>query len=179
MRYISILFMFLFALSSGAQEESLVLEGYVEEGTVRAIVNRNARDQYLALSNVQVRVIQGDVLVKSMKTDSAGHYRIPLVPKGVYTVRFEKEGYLEKSFVLDASKFPEGQRGAAMMNADVALFCDLKDDELREYVQIPSAKCRYYKNRNEFRWDMIYSETQQKHFLNLLEKATIAALGEK
>lgn len=166
-------------MSTYSQEENLILHGRVEEGTVRAIVKKNARDQYLALEDVTVTVLEGDILVKRAQTDSSGDYRLTLFPNKEYTVTFSKKGHLDKVFVIDGTKYKGKKDRAHMMECDVALFQDLGNEKLRQYVQIPSAKCRYYKNRKEFRWDMMYAESQQHHFLKLLEEATIASLQEK
>ena len=84
-----------------------------------------------------------------------------------------------KVFEIDGRKYNVNNNRAHMLDSDVALFRDMGSDELRSYVQIPSAKCKYFRNRKEFRWDMTYSITQQKHFLKLLEEATVASIEEK
>jgi len=162
-----------------AQEESLIIEGRIEEGTVRAIVDKNMRDMFYSLKDVEITVLSDGMLVKTAQTDTSGNYRFTLVPNQEYSISFHKEGYLDKTFIIDGTKYNLDMNRANMIESDVALFRDLNDEELRQYVQHPSAKCRYYKNRKEFKWDLIYAESQQQHFLKLLEKATIASLGEE
>jgi hypothetical protein len=160
------------------QEKTLILEGRVEEGTVRAIVKKNARDQYIPIQYGRVQVLSEGLLVESVKTDSLGLYKLELLPNKRYHITFQKEGYLDKVFEIDGRKYNHKKNRAHLMESDVALFRDLGDQELRNYVQMPSAKCRYYRNRKEFKWDMMYAESQQKHFLKLLEQATVASLNE-
>lgn len=162
-----------------SQEENLILKGSIEEGTVRAIVHKNAKDQNLPLEGVDILVLEGDVIVKKFRSDKSGNYRVTMAPNRTYSITFQKEGYLDKTFVIDGKKYRDNQSRAHMLESDVALFRDLNDPVIREYVQHPSAKCRYYRNRNEFRWDMMYAESQQKEFLKLLEAATVAELGDK
>ncbi len=175
---ISIVLISIFS-SAFAQEESLIIEGRIEEGTVKAIVDKNVRDMFYSLEDVEVTVLSGDLLVKTARTDTSGKYRITLVPNQEYSISFHKEGYLDKTFILDGTKYNLDMNRANLIESDVALFRDLNDEELRQYVQHPSAKCKFYQNRKEFKWDLMYAESQQQHFLKLLEKATIASLAEE
>lgn len=171
-----------FALTITAEaqkEKTLILEGRVEEGTVRAIVKKNARDQYIPIERGIVQVLSEGMVVESAMTDSLGHYKLELLPDQEYHITFQKDGFLDKVFVIDGRKYNHKKNRAHLLESDVALFRDLGDQGLRDYVQMPSAKCRYYRNRKEFRWDMMYAKSQQDHFLKLLEEATIASLSEE
>jgi hypothetical protein len=162
-----------------AQNEGMVLQGYVEEGTVKALQSQHIRDRFYTLEQVEVVALRNGLVTKRMTTDSTGFFRLNLDPAGVYEITFSKQGYLDKIVIMDGSKFPNVSKGAIMLDSDIALFRDLGHEKLREYAQLPFAKCKYYKSRKEFRWDDMYSVSAREHFYDLLEEATIASLGGK
>lgn len=176
-RYILLLLVCI-GIAAFAQKGELIIHGYVEEGTVRALQTQKISDRFYSLENAEIAVIKDGILVKRVYSDTSGYYRIALDPKGNYQISVTKGGYLPKVILVDSSKYPGNQNNATILDADIALFRDMNHDGLREYTQLPAAKCRYYKNRNEFRWDLMYAESAREHLYDLLEEATIASIGE-
>jgi hypothetical protein len=177
-RYFAII-LGLVCLGAGAQQEDLILRGLIEEGTVRALKSQKTSDSFYPLESAEIKVFKDGVELTRVYSDSAGFYKLALDAKGTYRIFISKSGYLPKIIAIDGSHLGESSDKAVVLDADVALFRDLGHDGLREYTLLPAAKCRYFKNRKEFRWDPMYAHSARAHLYDLLEEATIAWLGEE
>jgi len=157
-RLFTLFVMSFFLMSSQAQESVDVLI----YGSVKDYFSRRK------LEGVQVKVSQDGTLFDSQTISGSGKYEFFLPLDHVYSLSFEKSGYVTKFFEVNAKNIPvEDLRGGFSMPSDVSLFETMENVDF-SILKDPIGKAKYEPSRGGIEWDNEYTTRIQNELARLM-----------
>jgi len=145
------------SLSSFAQKP-VVIDGFVRE------------DGGGDLEYARVLVEENGIRVVTAETNQKGKFKFDLSYEHLYTIRFEKKGYVAKIIEIDTREVPEDHKrwGHEFGGWEVSLFRDIEQIDLSA-LDKPVARMFYEEDEGNFGWDYAYIRSV-KPAVDALEK---------
>ncbi|MDA0714380.1 MAG: hypothetical protein O3B83_03855, partial [Bacteroidetes bacterium] len=148
------------------------------------LIYGNVKDHFSRkkLEGVVVKVSQNGKSFDSQTITSSGKYEFFLPLNQLYSISFEKPGYVSKFFEVNAKNIPsEDLRGGFSMPADVSLFETMEGVDF-SILNDPIGKASYQPERGGMEWDMDYTNGMLNELARLMrevEKANEEAAKEE
>lgn len=155
MRNITLLLVFIFTTMSLAFAQEVVYEG--------RLTDYDSEDD---LSGVTVSAVSNGSVVYSTSTGRRGNYTMKLPIGSVYTVRYEKNGYVTKTMKVDVTSVNEEDLpigGRIMPPVDIDLFTERENVDFSFLEEEPVVEWDYDDKKFVMDWDrQVYSRMKKK-----------------
>lgn len=137
-----------------AQSGKLTLHGVVENESV-------------VVDQTDIEIYKNNELLRTLKTERNGSYKLELDLGSIYSVAFSKEGYVDKSVAVIA-KSDSTIEGRYFFQLDIELF--RVDQDVKDESMLPPVAKLYIKDEEMgFRYDKKYVKWMAEEYENLGE----------
>ncbi|MFT4779544.1 MAG: hypothetical protein ACI80P_001791 [Flavobacteriales bacterium] len=156
----------------------VLLYGNVIDSQIQEVISPQENKPTTFVDHVMVTVICAKDTISMKPNRNTGFYSVVLESGKKYSVTFSKEGYISKSFTIDASNVDaiENKKSFKMFT-DVSLFQLPKESDFSSCEKRPMAKCVYVPAKERMEWDMDYAKLAFDHFLSSVKQNSTASLS--
>lgn len=157
MKAITLISALFISLSGWTSNSEILLRGTVIESSLDIVLS-DAKPSRSPLERVRVLVYLEDELVHDQLTSSTGFFATVLESGLLYTVAFEKDGFLKRSIEIDTRDLPNaGQATVSQLYTDLTLYAVSEAFSFVPNEDKPAARARYIQHRGRMDWDHHYA----------------------
>lgn len=127
------------------------------------------------LDKVSVQIWSEGKLVSEIKTAHRGKYRLEAPYKQIYQIKYVQDGYVRKTVELETKSIKREESAIRLMlTIDISLFKENSACDLSFLNEMPVAKAKVLRRKDNISWDLDYNKTIQDRIRKEISKARVA-----
>lgn len=179
MKAITLITALFLSLSGWTSNSEILLRGTVLASSLDIVLS-DAKPSRTPLERVRVLVYLEDEVVHDQLTTSAGFFAAVLETGMLYTVAFEKDGFLKRSIEVDTRDVPMGEStSVSQLYTDLTLYEVTEAFDFVRSEDKPSARARYIQHRGRMVWDHHYARMAFDRYMEQVRASRQLAKSEE
>lgn len=127
------------------------------------------------LDKVSVQIWSDGKLVSAIKSAHRGKYRLEAPYKEFYQIKYIQDGYVPKTVELETKSIKREESAIRLMlNIDISLFKENPACDFSFLTELPVAKARVLRRKDNISWDEEYNKTMQERIRKEIIKAQVS-----